>query len=430
MSGAARALFGAARVRRGATAPLLTLLLLPLVLLALAVVPATAQVVPTPTVPTPAPPGETPPTAPAEGAGLLPGLDPRLVGVPLEYGPSSGDVQALKDAESHVAALTQERDALRARQVDLDARTVVLDEIQRQAAIDLEQAETDRRRLSALVYSTGGAAWQAQALLQTEDAMELQRVNHLGQDFSAALREAILRSQIARRRASAETARLALERVGVDERLAQVEFFELPAATKDAEALRILASASVAGGAVAGLGIPLATLDAYLRAEAGLAVERPQCGIQWWMLAGIGRVESNHGRYGGAQLIANGDTAPRIIGIALDGAPGVAAINDSDTGIWDGDVTWDRAVGPMQFIPSTWRRYQADGNRDGTSNPNNVYDAAYGAGRYLCNAAGRMIDDSSLTRAYLSYNHSDAYAAHVLNLARTYEQIGLPKAAA
>jgi len=103
MSGAARALFGAARVRRGATAPLLTLLLLPLVLLALAVVPATAQVVPTPTVPTPAPPGETPPTAPAEGAGLLPGLDPRLVGVPLEYGPSSGDVQALKDAETHVA---------------------------------------------------------------------------------------------------------------------------------------------------------------------------------------------------------------------------------------------------------------------------------------------------------------------------------------
>ena len=40
----------------------------------------------------------TPPTAPAEGAGLLPGLDVRLVGVPLAYGPSSGDVQALKDA--------------------------------------------------------------------------------------------------------------------------------------------------------------------------------------------------------------------------------------------------------------------------------------------------------------------------------------------
>jgi len=394
---------------------------------ALVVVPAAARVAPAQAVPTQAVPDGTPPTAPAEGAGLLPGLDARLVGVLLEYGPSSRDVQALQDAESRVAALTQERDALRARQVDLDARTAVLDEIQRQAAIDLEQAETDRRRLSALVYSKGGTAWQAQALLQTEDAMDVQRVNHLGQDFAAALREAILRAHIARRRASAETARLAIERVGVDERLAQVEFVELPAATKDAEALRILASSSVAGGAVAGLGIPLATLDAYLRAESALAFERPQCGIQWWMIAGIGRVESNHGRYRGTQLIANGDTDPRIIGIALDGAPGVAAIADSDAGVWDGDVTWDRAVGPMQFIPSTWRRYQADGNGDGVSNPNNVYDAAYGAGRYLCTAAGRMVDDASLTRAYLSYNHSDSYAAQVLNLARAYQAIGIPK---
>ncbi|MCJ7670821.1 MAG: hypothetical protein MUP67_02075, partial [Acidimicrobiia bacterium] len=170
-----------------------------------------------------------------------------------------------------------------------------------------------------------------------------------------------------------------------------------------------------------------ATLDAYLRAEAALGVERPQCGIQWWMLAGIGRVESNHGRYGGAQLIANGDTAPRIIGIALDGSPGVAAIADSDGGIWDGDVIWDRAVGPMQFIPGTWRRYQGDGNGDGASNPNNVYDAAIGAGHYLCNAAGRMSDGGSLTRAYLSYNHSDAYAAQVLNFAREYQQVGIPK---
>jgi len=418
---------GGSWIRRAIARPACVLLVLPIVLpvllVALAGAPAAAQ-----PVPTQLDPGATPPTAPAEGAGLLPGLDARLVGVPLEYGASSSDVQALKDAESHLGALTLERDALRARQVDLDARTAVLDEIQRQAAADLEQAETDRRRLSALVYSEGGTAWQAQALLQTQDAMDLQRVHHLGQDFSAALREAILRAQIARRRASAETARLALERVGVDARLAQVVFVELPAVTKDAEALRTVASSSVAGAVVAGLGIPLATLDAYLRAEAALAVERPGCGIQWWMLAGIGRVESNHGRYGGAQLIANGDTAPRIVGIALDGRAGVAAIADSDAGIWDGDVTWDRAVGPMQFIPGTWRRYQADGNGDGASNPNNVYDAANGAGRYLCNAAGHMEDDASLTRAYLSYNHSDAYAAEVLNFARNYQQLGIPKA--
>jgi membrane-bound lytic murein transglycosylase B len=177
---------------------------------------------------------------------------------------------------------------------------------------------------------------------------------------------------------------------------------------------------------VNGLGIPVATLDAYLRAEGRMATETPQCGIKWWMLAGIGRVESNHGRYGGAQPSQNGDVVPRILGIPLDGSPGVAAISDSDGGIWDLDPVWDRAVGPMQFIPSTWKGYASDNNGDGKTDPNNVYDAAYGAAKYLCRAAGHMGDDGSLTRAYLSYNHSDAYAAEVLNLARTYESLGLP----
>ena len=369
----------------------------------------------------------TPPTAPAEGAGLLPGLDARLVGVPLAYGPSSGDVQALKDAEARVAALTDEQAALQARQVDLTNRIAVLDEMQRQAIAELEVAEADRRRLTALVYSKGNSAWQAAALLQTDDAMEAARVNQLGEDFSTALRAAILRAKIARRRASAESARLALERVDVDNRLVAVQQVELPAAQRDVAVLRVNAASSVAGGEVAGLGIPLATIDAYLRAEGTLLFERSGCGIQWWMLAGIGRVESNHGRYGGTQLGANGDTSPHIVGIPLDGAPGVAAIGDSDGGLLDGDGAYDRAVGPMQFIPSTWRRYAADGNGDGRTDPHNVYDAALAAGRYLCTAAGHMDDDASLTRAYLSYNHSDAYAANVLYLAREYQSSGLPK---
>jgi membrane-bound lytic murein transglycosylase B len=371
--------------------------------------------------------GPMPPTAPADGAGLLPGLDPRLVGVALEYGPSSADVQALQDAEARLTALTEEQAALHLRQADIDQRIVVLGELQQRAAAELEAAETDRRRLTALVYSKGNSAWQAAALLQTEDAMQAARVSQLGEDFSTALRDAILRAKIARRRASAEAARLAVERMSVDQRLLAVEQVELPSATRDVAVLRVNAASSVAGGAVAGLGIPLATLDAYLRAERTLAAERPECGIEWWMLAGIGRVESNHGRYGGTQLGANGDTAPHIVGIPLDGAPGIAQIPDSDGGLWDGDPVWDRAMGPMQFIPGTWRRYAADGNGDGRQDPHNVYDVAVAAGRYLCNAAGHLGDDASLTRAYLAYNHSDAYAARVLNLAREYESIGLPK---
>ena len=394
--------------------------------------PARAQVAPigAPAAPTGtqvAPAGPMPPVAPPDGAGLLPGLDPRLVGVALEYGPSSADVLALQDAETRLTALTQEQAALHLRQADIDQRVVVLGDLQRQAVADLAAAESDRRRLTALVYSKGNSAWQAAALLQTEDAMQAARVSQLGEDFSTALRGAILRAKIARRRASAEAARLALERVSVDERLVAVEQVELPSATRDVAVLRVNAASSVAGGAVAGLGIPLATLDAYLRAQGTLATEQPECGLEWWMLAGIGRVESNHGRYGGTQLGANGDTAPHIVGIPLDGAPGIAALPDSDGGLWDDDPVWDRAMGPMQFIPGTWRRYAADGNSDGRQDPHNVYDVAVAAGRYLCNAAGHLGDDASLTQSYLSYNHSDAYAAHVLELAREYQAIGLPK---
>ena len=84
---------------RRAVAPSL-LVLLPLFLVALLsaqmVVPAAAHAAPAQAVPAQMASGGTPPTAPAEGAGLLPGLDARLVGVLLEYGPSSGDVQALR----------------------------------------------------------------------------------------------------------------------------------------------------------------------------------------------------------------------------------------------------------------------------------------------------------------------------------------------
>jgi len=375
----------------------------------------------------PAARADTPSIAPAEGAGLLPGLDARLVGVALEYGTAAQDVKALADAEAHLAALVAEVAALQVRAASVDARVAQLDVVQQQAAAELLQAEADLRRLSALVYSKGGTAWQAQALLQTDNVMDAQRVRQLGGDLSGALRDAMDRAELARKRATSETARLAGVRATVQARIETVEQLERPSAERAVARLRVQAASSVAGGAVAGLGIPLAALDAYLRAEAALAVERPSCGIRWWMLAGIGRIESNHGRYGGAQLVAGGNTAPRIIGIALDGAPGVAAIPDSDRGKWDDDLVWDRAVGPMQFIPGTWRRYQVDGNGDGASDPNNIYDAVHGAGRYLCTAAGQMHNDASLRRAYLAYNHSNDYASTVISNARGYEAIGIPK---
>lgn len=84
-------------------------------------------------------------------------------------------------------------------------------------------------------------------------------------------------------------------------------------------------------------------------------------------------------------------------------------IKDTDNGAYDGDSTHDRAVGPMQFIPSTWATWGQDGNGDGRKDPNNIYDAALAAGRYLCAYSRDLSIATDLDRAVLSYNHSDAY---------------------
>ena len=121
--------------------------------------------------------------------------------------------------------------------------------------------------------------------------------------------------------------------------------------------------------ALAATGIPAVALNAYRLAAARLASADPGCGVHWSLLAGIGRVESNHGRYGGATLTANGESRPPIIGPALDGTGATAYIADTDGGRLDGDPRVDHAVGPMQFIPATWASYGVDGNGDGVAEP-------------------------------------------------------------
>ena len=167
-------------------------------------------------------------------------------------------------------------------------------------------------------------------------------------------------------------------------------------------------------------GIPDAALRAYRAAAQRLAVSDPQCGLDWSLLAGIGRVESHHGRYGGANLGVDATARPHIIGIALDGRPGVDRITDSDDGHLDGDATFDRAVGPMQFIPGTWAGVAADGDRDGQSSPHDLDDAALAAGAYLCAGQGSLANDVGARRALLRYNNSSPYGHLVLVLASAY----------
>jgi hypothetical protein len=167
-------------------------------------------------------------------------------------------------------------------------------------------------------------------------------------------------------------------------------------------------------------GIPAAALAAYQRAATVVDAAAPGCRIDWALIAGIGKVESNHGRYGGNGIDSAGTVRPGIYGIPLDGRNGTARISDSDSGAWDRDVTWDRAVGPMQFIPSTWRTVGVDANGDGAKDPQNIVDAATATAVYLCSGPGDLSTEPGARSAVLRYNHSDAYADQVLAIARGY----------
>ena len=151
-----------------------------------------------------------------------------------------------------------------------------------------------------------------------------------------------------------------------------------------------------------------------------MAVADPGCHISWTLLAAIGRVESNHGRFGGSRLGADGVSRPEIRGPRLDGAGAFAAIADSDHGTLDHDVLWDRAVGQMQFLPSTWRAVARDGDGDGKTNPDDIDDSALGSAVYLCGAGGSLADAAGMSRAAFRYNHSDYYVALVLSFQAGY----------
>lgn len=163
--------------------------------------------------------------------------------------------------------------------------------------------------------------------------------------------------------------------------------------------------------------IPATVLDAYKKAEASLATSKPGCNLPWELLAAIGKVESGQAR--GGRVDANGTTVGEILGPPLNGN-GFAKITDTDNGAYDGDKTHDRAVGPMQFIPSTWETWAQDGNADGKSDPNNIYDAALAAGNYLCANDRDLSVDADLRKAILSYNHSTDYLNTVLRWLEHY----------
>jgi membrane-bound lytic murein transglycosylase B len=167
------------------------------------------------------------------------------------------------------------------------------------------------------------------------------------------------------------------------------------------------------------LDIPSVALQAYAYAERVMQDRKPSCQLKWTLLAGIAKIESNHGRAKGASLLPDGRALPAIVGPPLDGQSGRATITDTDEGRLDGDRSWDRAVGPMQFIPSTWRQYALDADRNQVSDPNDIDDATLAAAEYLCGAR----DLSTVVgwwAAVQSYNSPASYQRDVFNAADDY----------
>jgi hypothetical protein len=176
---------------------------------------------------------------------------------------------------------------------------------------------------------------------------------------------------------------------------------------------RVVATASASG-------IPEVALTAYQRAATIIDAADTTCHMPWQLVAAIGRVESDHGRVDGNALTSKGIAEPGIFGPVLDGRHGTTLIRDTDAGQYDGNTTYDRAVGPMQFIPSTWAIVGVDADNDGQRNPQDIYDAALASAVYLCSGPDDLSTVAGQRSAVFRYNHSQSYVALVLAIEQAY----------
>jgi membrane-bound lytic murein transglycosylase B len=326
-----------------------------------------------------------------------------------------------------VADLAVQRADLRAR---LDERRVLL----RGVVYDLDGLDIAMSQLVVASYTRGGPAGDAAAMFDVGDVTdklyaqmlerevgndELRRRASLHQQIDALQTEiATLTTTLGDLADRAFTAATAIEEntTRVTQLTARVPALE--AALRDARLT----------SPIVGTDLPLLALDAYVRAAAKLATEKPQCAINWTMIAALGRIESRHGNINGATLRPDGRPTVRIVGIALTGDNGTALVPDTDGGAIDGDADLDRAVGPMQFIPSTWTAFRRDGNGDGVTDPQNIYDAALAAATYLCSSGRSLASNDNLRTAYLAYNRSSSYVADAFDNIATYRALAFPPA--
>lgn len=355
-------------------------------------------------------------TIPSAALEDYPGLDPRLIGMPIVKNDTTASLVLFSQSVKALNDLNAEKTTLDARLAVLGPEQKRAQELSSRAEVEYEQVYKAARDLLISQYSEASS---------TDDG-DVNIVDQLRKTHQSAKISLPLNKWVKRAKVKIEVAEKYMKEV--DEALAKSKDRfstidgDIEKAAAQVKAQRGVVRNGLPAASIVGLDIPVLTMDAYLRAEKTLAVEKPLCGISWWAIAAVGRIESNHGRYGGRALDQSGTAQPAIIGVALNGN-GFAAIKDSDGGVLDGDTEWDRAVGVMQFIPGTWKRWGADGDGDGVANPQNVYDGALSAGRYLCSSAG-MGTEAERRIAYMAYNRSGSYVDFVVGKGNEYAEMG------
>ena len=378
-----------------------------------------------------APPAQAAPPAPSTPSAQVAAL-PLEHAEPRALATARAQVHALEGSLAvtrRAAAAAHDRVAgLEVRIAALSGQLSELSARERELAEQLRSARERLRKLAVASYVNGGASSSVDYLLRAENPADLSRRRKLLTSVGRVRNRAVKDYAAARRDASERLRRSVADLDDLNAAGATAKA-ELVAATAqigrlsaELDRARRLRTLLLAVTPVAGSDIPGLFLDAYRAAASAMAELDPGCGLRWTALAGVGRIESNHGRSTEAELSLAGDISPPIIGVPLDGNNGTAFVPDTDRGLLDGDAVFDRAVGPMQVIPSTWRIVARDGNGDNVEDPNNVFDAAMTAATYLCRAApAGLTADDGLLAAFFSYNHSEAYSLTALHWSKVYD---------
>jgi membrane-bound lytic murein transglycosylase B len=84
--------------------------------------------------------------------------------------------------------------------------------------------------------------------------------------------------------------------------------------------------------------------------------------------------------------------------------------------------SWAGAFGLPQFIPSSYRKYGADGNRDGRVDLDNLSDSFASIANYLKASGWDRQDPAKKKEAVYAYNHCDNYVQAVLDYARALKK--------